>query len=610
MKQLTVVLVQGGYGVGKTRVLGQLAGFLDPGVRVAALVHQTGPVNLDPLWLPGLPVVAMEEGCACGGAGELLECLRLLRSRSFDLALVELAGDQAPDPMARAVAGLEGAEVIVVPADDVEPDEDLEALRMRFGPKSPAEGSNPQPAPTSDGEHGDDCGCAHHAEGHSHHHEGCACAERRAEPQWMPFWFAEGVDEARLRETLSHLPEAVIRVKGVVRLGEKRWLRVDRAAGRVTCGAVTAEDLPELYDVESLAGDDALDPVPPDGGGLLLLWTRSANEADSVALEWEVERSLAACFGVVADPTRAAAFAAESLDQEELIFEALAAARTAAVAEPHVAQHAELLANCYHELLENERALVLLREAARRDPRHLSSRLNAARLHLAYEEAPEACSLLEDVVVDHPEDPDARALLGEALAVQGKLAAAAEHLEIAAVEKPEDDVLRSMLCHIYAELGDYQRALSYNSEALSLDPEDDGAMYLRGELLLRLDRAEDAAESLEEALAAGNESPWVMTALGIAQVQCGNDPEASGCFADAFVLAQEQLEQLPDDSSAVDLLLAASFRGRIDQIPAVWDRLGTLDIRELEKARDTLSLAPERGEAQRTLDAIAEILGA
>ena len=162
----------------------------------------------------------------------------------------------------------------------------------------------------------------------------------------------------------------------------------------------------------------------------------------------------------------------------------------------------------------------------------------------------------------------------------------------------------------YGVLGDYQRALSYNSEALSLDPEDDGAMYLRGELLLRLDRAEDAAESLEEALAAGNESPWVMTALGIAQVQCGNDPEASGCFADAFVLAQEQLEQLPDDSSAVDLLLAASFRGRIDQIPAVWDRLGTLDIRELEKARDTLSLAPERGEAQRTLDAIAEILGA
>ncbi len=426
----------------------------------------------------------------------------------------------------------------------------------------------------------------------------------------MPFWFAQGGDEELLIEALGRLPEAVVRVKGVVRSGEERWLRVDGVAGEVHRQSLSAEDLPELYDAESLVAGNALESVPPDGDGLLLLWTRAASEEDSIALEWEVTRILAEGLGAQSDPAAAAAFANESIESEELIFEALTAARLAAAAEPEVADHAELLAKCYHELGENERAMVLLREAARRDPHHLSSRLNSARLHLAYEETERARSLAEAVVADHPQDPDVRAVLGEALLMQGNLAQAAEHLEAAAVGLPDDDVLRSMLCNLFAELGDYQRALSYNSEVLSLDPDDDGAMYLRGELLLRLDRAEDALESLDQALAAGNESPWVMTALGIAQLRCGNDEEASGCFGDAFVLASEQLQEMPDDSASVDLLLAASFRGRTDQIPELWERLGDLDPRELEKARDTLSLAPEHGDVQRTLDAVTQILSA
>ncbi|MEN8160003.1 MAG: SGNH/GDSL hydrolase family protein, partial [Myxococcota bacterium] len=45
---------------------------------------------------------------------------------------------------------------------------------------------------------------------------------------------------------------------------------------------------------------------------------------------------------------------------------------------------------------------------------HLSSRLNSARLHLSYEENDLGCELAEAVVADHPEDADARAVLGEA----------------------------------------------------------------------------------------------------------------------------------------------------------------------------------------------------
>jgi len=587
MKKVTVVIVSGGYGSGKTRLLARLADGLGSGARAAALVHQTGPVNLDPLWLPGLTVVAMELGCACEGGGELLECLKLLQEREFSVALVELAGDQEAEPLVRAVARLEGTEVIAVEADGVEAEADLAALRERFGVAS-----------TGDSD-----------QGHGHSLGGCDCAGGgRAEPQWMPFWLTEGVDETRLCEIVDRLPEEVIRVKGILPLGEGRWLRVDRAAGVVSRRPFTAEDLPVLYDAESLADGDPLDPAPPDGGGLLLLWTRAADEADSVALEWEVARRLAECLGLDEDPAEAAAFAAESLDQEELLFEAFTAARAASVAEPEVASHVELLAMCYHELMENERAQVLLREAARREPRHLSSRLNAARLHLAYEELDQARSLAEAVVTDHPQDPDAHGVLGETLLLLGKLDQAAEHLEAAARGLPEDEVLRSTLCTLYAARGDYQRALAVNSEVLSLDPADDGAMYLQGELLLRLDRADDALESLDRALAAGNESPWVMTALGIAQHRRGDEAEASGCFGDAFVLAQERLEHLSDDSAAMDLLVAASFRGRIDQIPDLWERLGEVDPTELDKARDTLSLAPDRGEAQRTLDAIARIL--
>jgi len=613
MKKLTVVIVFGGYGSGKTRLMSQVAGALGPDVRAAALVHQTGPVNLDPLWLPGIPVVAMQQSCVCDGGTEILACLKLLRERDFSVALVELAGDQQPEPYARAAEGVEGTAVIVVEAGSL----GVEALAKRILAAGAGDGSESE-SPGSVIEHnythahGDGCGCGDASGcGDGHLGEGCTCSERRGEPQWMPFWFAEGVADQELRETLGRLPEAVIRVKGVVRLGEgeERWLRVDRAAGEVSHQTLLTEDLPELYDPESLALGDVLEAVPPGGDGLLLLWTRAADEADSVALEWEVARILSEGLGAMEDPADAAAFAVESMDQEELIFEALTAARVAAVAELEVADHVELLANCYHELQENERAMVLLREAARREPHHLSSRLNSARLHLAYEETERARALAEAVVIDHPEDPDVRAVLGEALLLQGQLDQAVEHLELAAQGLPDDDVLLSMLCNLFAERSDYQKALDYNGKILALDPDDDGAMYLRGELLLRLGRADEAVESLDRALAAGNESSWVMTALGIAQLRCGNDEEASGCFGDAFVLATEQLAQLPDDSAAVDLVLAASFRGRIDQIPELWGRLSGLEPQELEKARDTLSLAPEQGEAQRTLDAIAQILG-
>ncbi len=620
MKKLTVVIVFGGYGSGKTRLVSRLADALGSGVRAAALVQQTGPVNLDPLWYSGLPVVAMEKGCACDGGGEILDCLRLLRERDYSVVLVELAGDQEAEPYARAVAEGDGAEVILVEAESVGDGGDVGELVGRIVEEleeGPGEGEGEGPGEGEGDEHehghehvegcGEACGCG---DGHGHEHGGggCTCDERRGDPQWMPFGFAEGGDEEVLMEALGRLPEAVIRVKGVVRLGEGRWLRVDRASGVVNRQTLMAADLPELYDVESLALGDALEAVPPNGGGLLVLWTRAASEADSVVLEWEVSRILADCLGVEGEPAEVAAFAVDSLESEELIFEALTAARVAAVAEPQVADHVELLAKCYHELGEVERAMVLLREAARIEPHHLSSRLNSARLHLAYKETDRARTLAEAVVADYPQDADVHAVLGEALLEQGELNQAAEHLEAAAKGLPDDDVLLSMLCNLFAELGEYQRALSYNSEVLSLDPADDGAMYLRGELLLRLDRAEDAVDSLDQALAAGNESPWVMTALGIAQLRCGNEEEASGCFGDAFVLASEQLEQMGDDSSVVDVLLAASFRGRIDQVPEVWARLGGLERRELEKALDTLSLAPERGEAQRTLDAIAQIL--
>jgi tetratricopeptide (TPR) repeat protein/G3E family GTPase len=604
MKKLTVVIVFGGYGSGKTRLLSQIASALPSQVRAAALVHQTGPVNLDPLWYPGLPVVAMDPECACEVEGDFLTCLTLFRERAFSVALVELAGDQEAEPFARAAAGLKGVEVMVVEAGTEKPREELLERILGEG----IEHKHKHEHKHEPGEVcGNDCGCGH-GHGHGHGDPGCTCAERRREPQWMPFGFAEGTDEEALIEALGRLPEAVLRGKGIVGLGEGSWLRVDRAGGVVNRRILGAEDLPELYDVESLAVEDSLESVPPGGRGLLLLWTQAASEVDSVALEWEVARILEPCLAVDWAPEEAASFVAESMESEELVFEALTAARSAAVAEPHVADHVEILAKCYHELGETERAMVLLREAARRDPHHLSSRLNSARLHLAYDEIDRARSLAEAVVVDYPQDPDIRAVLGEALLLQGEGDRAVEHLEAAAKGLPEDEVLLSMVCNLFAERGDYQRALEYNTRVLCVDPDDDGALYLRGELLLRLDRAEDAVEPLDQALAAGNESPWVMTALGIAQLRCGNDEEAAGCFGDAFVLATEQLAQLPDDSASVDLLLAASFRGRLDQVPELWERLGDLEPRELEKARDTLSQAPDCGEAQRTLKAIERIL--
>ncbi|WP_419932044.1 CobW family GTP-binding protein [Candidatus Poriferisodalis sp.] len=111
-----VTVLTGFLGSGKTTVLRQL--LVEPaGLRIAAVVNDIGPVNIDAAVIGGLPVasrtpdrVELTNGCACCAlVDDLAETLeRLASSQTSDAIVVEASGVADPATLALAVEGAAG----------------------------------------------------------------------------------------------------------------------------------------------------------------------------------------------------------------------------------------------------------------------------------------------------------------------------------------------------------------------------------------------------------------------------------------------------------------------------------------------------------------------
>ena len=111
-----VTVLTGFLGSGKTTVLRRL--LTDPaGLRIAAVVNDVGPVNIDAAALEGLQVasrtpdrVELTNGCACCAlVDDLAETLEgLARSQTSDAIVVEASGVADPATLALAVEGAAG----------------------------------------------------------------------------------------------------------------------------------------------------------------------------------------------------------------------------------------------------------------------------------------------------------------------------------------------------------------------------------------------------------------------------------------------------------------------------------------------------------------------
>ena len=216
----------------------------------------------------------------------------------------------------------------------------------------------------------------------------------------------------------------------------------------------------------------------------------------------------------------------------------------------------------------------------------------------------EAVELLDEVVKENPDDPDAHLLLGSALSLIPRRERAIESLLRALELRPEHaqgyatagmalarlgerDVAASVferaislnpdlgdahlnLALILAGGEDYEGAAKHMAKALELETEPTARARLRflnGKLLVALGRVEDAAREFERSLELGSRSGEVYLALGLAQKALLREDDAFPAFQKAVQLAPQnpeahyqlglELQRQGDAGAAADRFLDA-----------------------------------------------------
>jgi tetratricopeptide (TPR) repeat protein len=89
---------------------------------------------------------------------------------------------------------------------------------------------------------------------------------------------------------------------------------------------------------------------------------------------------------------------------------------------------------------------------------------------------------------------------------------------------------------------DYAKALDYYNQSLAADPKYIHAWIDKGNVLVRMNRTEEAVAAYDTALALDNKTPEVWNSRGKAQMAAGNYIAARDSFDQAIQLAPEYAE--------------------------------------------------------------------
>lgn len=571
-----VVVVTGPSGAGKTWLVCGLAEQWNRGKVAVVSQPQQGPVHLDPLLHPpGTVSVVLEAGCGCCGDDTLTDSLEALAmDGEMGLVLVELDHESLARPLLEDVdreafrpvvisvtrAGLAGREEQVEEADRVVDWAELEEVVER-------EGGVLELLENVESDH--DRGDEHD---HEHDHE-CSCHSLGEGRAWYPFFVEEAVP-VEVINGLGQMPEAVRRVQGVVMLGEEgQYSVLDASEGGVQVRPLALEGWPVVMDPFLM--EQALDYSWLQDGSVLLIWAEPGDEAGEVDLELELYGLLGSYFTPAPEH---ALEAARDLLEEEAFLEAISAARAVVAAAPDSADHLELLARCYHRLGENRRAFALLHRALSHEPDNRSVLLNLARLHLVYDQGAEALPYIRQVHEADDDDDEARLLLGQCYLETPELRA--EGVELMLATPPDDPDLLRLLVSALSGLDRVDEALEQLDRLPDQLP-DGGTLYLRGHLLLRAGRADDAVDTLADAMAMGNEYSWVQRTLGAALWATGDAEAAEAVFEESLARAEQDLDE-QDPSSGADLLLGAALCGELDLGAGHQVLLDAMDTEDLD----------------------------
>jgi tetratricopeptide (TPR) repeat protein len=167
----------------------------------------------------------------------------------------------------------------------------------------------------------------------------------------------------------------------------------------------------------------------------------------------------------------------------------------------------------------------------------------------------EAAALLDGILAETPDEPDALHQKGIIAVSRGDIAEAAQLMERSIALRPESAVFHRNLCEVYRLQGHYQEALGAGERAVVLDPADPHSHHNLG--VLHYDRLEPAAAIAAAERALALDPDFAGAHFGIAEAAL-----LLGDFARGWVEYEWRL-RLP----GVPPLLPPSDRPRWDGVP-------------------------------------------
>jgi len=324
---------------------------------------------------------------------------------------------------------------------------------------------------------------------------------------------------------------------------------------------------------------------------------------------------------------------------------------------PHSVKARQIAAYVQIEAGDREAAMAALRELVRLTPVPKQPYMQAAQL-LARVEAPaERLAMMQELIADQADDPDAqfalatlaaaaddntlareaaekaaalrpdwnepRMFLVQLLLSTGERDAAAALLDKYLAEAPDDNELKLLRAQLYIDAEDYESALALFDALLETNPKELDILFTAAVLALEQEKLDQARDYLLRLKALGQREDDVAFLLGQVEERAGNSDAAMGWYAqvdgpnatDAAVriarlhaaagdvsrardMLQQLRDQLPDETTTLYLIEGEMLRanGAEDQAMALYDHAleDSPDDSDLRYARAMAAVAMDR----------------
>lgn len=242
-----------------------------------------------------------------------------------------------------------------------------------------------------------------------------------------------------------------------------------------------------------------------------------------------------------------------------------------------------------------ERALALLGEAARLDPRGIEAYLQMGSIYTATGDTARAAQAIQQARELQPDAPQPYLALAKLQESQNNPREAARTLEELVSRAPLAYEVYQELHRLYLKSGDQAAASGALERALSASPVSAADRLWRGKFLKVLGRRAEA--QVELTAASADPSLWEAHLLmGQILLEDGNGPDALAHF-------QAALEQQPNEPSALlsaGRLLASA--GRIGEAEQLFSRLTTLSPANVEGHIAYSELLLRKGEIEKAIE--------